>query len=111
LTFQIESEFEKLFQYDDLLDKWISFFNALYEIKKASIRDSIGKEYCNIYESLKTETPGVSAGIQIQLLPYLIPPITKIKTGSGIIVKPTIWESSEGFVIYCKVICKIFKID
>ncbi|XP_011494538.1 PREDICTED: uncharacterized protein LOC105359609 [Ceratosolen solmsi marchali] len=99
----IESEFEKLFQYDDdLFGKWISFFNALYEIKKASIRDSIGKEYCNIFESLRNETPEVSSGIQIQLLPYLIPPITKIKTGSGIIVKPTICESSEGFVIYCK---------
>ena len=75
-------------------------------MKKSSIRDSVGKEYCSMYESLTTGDPYFAAGIQIQLLPYLIPPITKIKTGSGVIVKPTIWESSEGLVIYCKVYLK-----
>lgn len=102
-SFQIDYEFKNLFDHDNIAHKWTYFFNALYDMKKSSIRDGVAKEYCNIYESSKTTVAEVLAGIQIQLLPFLIPSMSKFKTGSGITVKPTVFESSEGFFIYCKV--------
>ncbi|XP_058795216.1 uncharacterized protein LOC131666503 [Phymastichus coffea] len=98
----IDYEFKHLYGEDDVTNKWTIFFNALYDVKKSSVRDSVGKEYCNMYEHFSNTRSETIAGIQIQLLPFLITPTTKFKTGSGITVKPSMLESSEGFVIYCK---------
>ena len=73
-------------------------------MKKSTTRDNIGKDYCYMYENVKSKCTQDLSGIQIQLLPYLIAPVAKFKTGNGTMIKPSASESSEGFVTYCKVI-------
>ena len=79
------------------------FFNIIYNSQNKYVHDSRGKTLVRVFERYKDDDNMSMDFLKLLLVPYLLPLNSTIRMGGGSI-KPMISESSEGFLVWCKVL-------
>ncbi|KAK5640419.1 hypothetical protein RI129_011230 [Pyrocoelia pectoralis] len=98
----IDVDFDRLFPDKGLLlhEKWDSFFNSVYTIKKDFVKD-VGLEIIYLLENESLNQSSKTA-IQILLLPYLIPPKGRARKGKEH-WKASILECQQSLIVHAKI--------